>query len=142
MAEPLGIAVSALGVIGFAGHILQGCQAVSAFLDQIKDAPDNFRCFRTEVRIFQSILESYRATLYQIDEKPDRDVWEQSMLVLSHCDETVVGLQRLIDKRGKGRVNKWQSLGLAFQTAKLQEHLQRIDRAKGSIIAARTNATL
>jgi hypothetical protein len=141
MAEAFGIAASALSVIGFAGQILQGCQTVSAFLDQIKEAPNEFQCFRREVKIFQSILESYRATLYKIDDETDRDVWEQAMLVLDHCDETVAGLQRLIDKRGESRITKWKSLGLAFQTAKLQKHLQRIDRAKGSIIAARTNAT-
>lgn len=43
--EALGVAASALSVIG---QILQGCQNVVQviFLDQIKDAPDDFRCFR------------------------------------------------------------------------------------------------
>jgi hypothetical protein len=64
------------------------------------------------------------------------------MLVLNHSDEAVTGLQRLIDKHRQGRVTKWKSMGLAFQTARLQKHLERIDRAKSSIIAVGTNATL
>lgn len=142
MCEAFGVAASALSVIGFAGQILQGCQTVVTFLDQIKDAPDELRCFRAEVKIFQSILESFRATLFEIDDKSDQKVWEQALLVLDHSDETVAGLQKFIRKHGKGRVTKWKSVALAFQTAKLEKHLQRIDRAKGSIIAARMNATL
>jgi len=45
MAGHLGTIASVLGIIGFAGQIMQGCQIASAFFNQIKDAPDDFRCF-------------------------------------------------------------------------------------------------
>jgi hypothetical protein len=141
MCEAFGVAASVLGVVGFAGQILQGCQNVVSFLDQIQDAPKDFQYFRTEVRIFQSILESYRTTLNEIESSSDRDVWEQSRLVLDYSDEAVAGLQKLINKHERV-MPKWKSIGLAFQSATLEKHLRRIDRAKGSLIAAQTNGTL
>jgi hypothetical protein len=141
MTEAFGIAASALSVIGFAGQILQGCQSVVTFLDQIKDAPDDFRCFRTEVRIFQSLLKSYRDALYEVEDSNDHDLWEQSMLVLAFSDEAVSGLQKLI-KKYERITAPWRSIGLAFQTVKLEKHLGRVNRAKETLIASRTNKTL
>jgi len=39
MAEAMGIAASVVGIVGFAGQVLQGCQIVRTFLDDFKDAP-------------------------------------------------------------------------------------------------------
>jgi hypothetical protein len=39
MAEAIGIAASVIGIVGFAGQVSQGCQIISTFLDDFKDAP-------------------------------------------------------------------------------------------------------
>jgi hypothetical protein len=67
MAEVIGIVGSALGIVSFAGQILQGCQNIRTILDSVNDASDDLRLFRSEVKIFLSLLESFRATLAEVD---------------------------------------------------------------------------
>ena len=67
MAEVVGIVGSALGIVSFAGQILQGYQNIRTFLDSVTDASDDLRIFRTEVKIFLSLLKAFRATLEQVD---------------------------------------------------------------------------
>ena len=56
MAEAIGIAASVVGIVGFAGQILQGCQIVRGFLDDFKEAPAYVQDLRTILQVFQASL--------------------------------------------------------------------------------------
>lgn len=56
MAEAIGIAASVIGIAGFAGQVLQGCQIISTFLDDFKDAPAYIDDLKAILQAFQTSL--------------------------------------------------------------------------------------
>jgi len=141
MAESLGIVVSALGIISFAGQILDGCASICTFLDSIKDANDDLRLFRTEVKLFHSLLESYRITLAEIDES-SAERWQLARLALDYSDEAVTEIKKLMRWDGCCKQSRWCAVVRVLRKEKFTKHLNRIERAKAYIIASRNNMAL
>lgn len=141
MAEVLGITASTLSIVGFAAQILQGCQTICAFLDSLKDAPDDLRLFRAEVKMFHSLLESYRAALADGDESLGSERWDLARLALDYSDEAVSELQKLAGHTGD-KQSMWKDVKAVLRKEKFSKHLGRIEKAKGYILASRTNMSL
>lgn len=140
MAEALGIVASALSIVGFAGQILQGCQNICTFLDSFNDAPHDLRLFRTEVKMFHSLLESYRAALAEDDESVESERWDIARLALDYSDEAVSELQKLVEYSDKQ--SRWKNIIAVLRKDKFVKHLGRLEKAKGYILASRTNMAL
>jgi hypothetical protein len=142
MAEVVGIVGSALGIVGFAGQILQGCQNIRTFLDSVNDASDDLRIFRTEVKMFLSLLEAFRATLEQVDWSGEAERWDMARLALDYSDEAVTSLQSLVNEYDRRKPGTWNDVRMAMRKWKFEKHLGRIEKAKGYILASRTNLSL
>ncbi|KAE9368127.1 hypothetical protein N431DRAFT_471493 [Stipitochalara longipes BDJ] len=139
MAEVFGVVRSALGLVSFAGQVLQGCQNVRAFLDAVNDAADDLRLFRTEVKIFLSLLEEFKTTLAQVDWSVEAERWDLACLALDYSDEAVTGMQTLVNEYDSRKPGRWNDVKLAMRKGKLEKHQGRIEKAKGYILASRTN---
>ena len=142
MAEVVGIVASALSIVGFAGQILQGCQNVRTFLDSVNDASDDLRLFRTDVKIFLSLLESFRTTLAQADWSVEAGRWDLARLALDYSHEAVTGLQNLVNEYDRRKPSTWNDIRLVVRKSKFEKHLGRIEKAKGYILASRTSLSL
>ena len=142
MAEVVGIVASALSIVGFAGQILQGCQNVRTFLDSVNDASDDLRLFRTDVKIFLSLLESFRTTLAQADWSVEAGRWDLARLALDYSHEAVTGLQNLVNEYDRRKPSTWNDIRLVVRKSKFEKHLGRTEKAKGYILASRTSLSL
>lgn len=142
MAEVVGIVGSALSIVGFAGQILQGCQNIRTFLDSVNDASNDLRLFRTEVKIFQSLLEEFRVTLSEVDWSGEPERWELVRLALDYSDEAVTELQSLVNEYDSRKPGRWNDVRMVIRKGKFEKHLGRIEKAKGYIMASRTNLSL
>jgi len=141
MAEPLSIVVSALGIISFAGQIVEGCSNICTFLDSIHDATDDLRLFRTEVKLFYALLESYRETLAEIDE-PYGERWQLARQALEYSYEAVTDIQKLVNMDAVSSSSRWKHVLCVLRREKFIKHLNRMERAKAYIIASRNNMAL
>lgn len=142
MAEVAGIVGSALSIVGLAGQILQGCENVRIFLDSIKDASNDIRLLRTEIKMFLSFLEIYKFTLGQVDWSEDEEWWELARLALDYSDEAVTKLQSLVIKLDNRKCGGWSDARFLMKKTKIEKHLGRIEKAKGYILASRTSLSL
>ena len=142
MAEVVGIVASAMSIVSFAGQILQGCQNVRTFLDSIKDATDDLRLFRTEVKLFHSLLKCYRVTLAEVDWSVESERWDLARLALDYSDEAVAELAKLVEEYDGSKKIRWKDIKTVMRKDKFEKHLRRMERAKGYIIASRTNMAL
>jgi len=142
MAEVFGIVRSALGLVSFAGQVLQGCQNIRTVLDAVNDATDDLRLFRTELKIFLSLLEEFKTTLAQVDWSVEAERWDLARLALDYSDEAVTGMQSLLDEYDVRKPGRWNDIRFAMRKGKFDKHQGRMDKAKGYILASRTNLSL
>ncbi|KAN0121801.1 hypothetical protein V8E51_000127 [Hyaloscypha variabilis] len=108
MAEVVGIVGSALGIVGFAGQLLQGCQNIRTFLDSV-------------------------------DWSGEAEQWDMARLALDYSDEAVTGLQSLVNEYDSRKSGIWSDVRMVMRKGKFDRHLVRIEKAKGYILASRTN---
>ena len=115
MAELFGLGASAIAFIGLAGQVLQGCQYVHDFIDNIRDAPDDLRHYHTEISSFRSAVLGFQEVLQAI--KPFARIEnsaEQALLALQSggnaIDESKAFLQNF---EQSGERELWRSIKLA-----------------------------
>lgn len=131
-----------VGIVRFAGQILQGCQNIRTFLDAVNDATDDLRLFRTEVKIFLSLIEEFKTTLAQVDWSVEAERWDLARLALDYSDEAVTGLQNLMNEYDSRKPGRWNDVSLVMRKGKFEKHLGRMEKAKGYMLASRTNLSL
>jgi hypothetical protein len=100
------------------------------------------RLFRTEIKIFLSLLEQFRATLAEVDWSGEPERWDLARLALDYSDEAVTGLQTLVNEYDCRKPSRWNDVRLVMRKGKFEKHLGRIEKAKGYILASRTNLSL
>jgi len=133
---------SALGLVNFAGQLLQGCQNIRTVLDAINDATDDLRLFRTELKIFLSLLEEFKTTLAKVDWSVEAERWDLARLALDYSDEAVTEMQSLLDEYDTRKPGRWNDVRFSMRKGKFDKHQGRIEKAKGYILASRTNLSL
>ncbi|EPE37154.1 hypothetical protein GLAREA_09317 [Glarea lozoyensis ATCC 20868] len=145
MAEAIGVGASVVAFIGLAGQVAQGCQYIRTLLDDIKDASEDVQSLRTEVKIFQLTLETFRNTLQELADSGvavEADAHAlATRLALSYSEEALELLQGLLAKtKDTGRI--WSKVRFASGKSKYAKHVSRIERAKGYIEAAHAGILL
>ena len=101
MAEGIGIAASVIGIVGFAGQVLQGCQCVRSFLDDLKEAPAYIEDLRTILQAFQVSLGTLISKL-----RDEETGGEDLRLALEYSTKCIRNLQTIVDNLqgvGSGR---------------------------------------
>jgi hypothetical protein len=145
MAEAIGLGGSVVAFIGLAGQVAQGCQYIGTLLDDIKDASEDLRSLRTEVKIFQLTLEIFRNTLQELaDSGVAVEADGQALatkLALCYSEEALELLQGLLARR-KDTGRMWGKIRFASAKSKCAKHVSRIERAKGYIEAAHAGILL
>lgn len=142
MAEVVSLGASVVAFIGLAGQVIQGCQYVRTILDDIKDAQDDVRSLRTEIKILSRTLESFQNVLSEISNTGNLEgVGTETRLALEYCEEAMAGLVKSILKIKKAGT-RWSQIRFAFSKDKISKHIGRIERAKGYIAAAQASILL
>jgi hypothetical protein len=144
MAEALGLAASAASFVGLAGQILQGCQNIRTFLDDVKDASSDLQNLSQEVIAFESGLTTFKQLLDRI-ERDGYDISytaEQVTQALNYSDQAVQGLQKLISKYKEGGLTLWRQVGVAFRKDKLEKRSRSLEKAKLHLLITQVNINL
>jgi hypothetical protein len=143
MAELFGLGASAIAFIGLAGQVLQGCQYVHDFIDNIRDAPDGLRHYHTEISSFRSAVLGFQEVLQAI--KPFARIEnsaEQALLALQSggaIDDLKAFLQNFERSREK---ELWRSIKLARKRSELAKYVARLGEAKVNILLAQSQVNL
>ena len=94
------------------------------------------------MKIFLSLLESFRATFAQADWSGEAGRWDLARLALDYSDVAVTELQSLVDQYDSRKPGRWNDVRLVMRKGKFEKHLGRIEKAKGYILASKTNLSL
>jgi hypothetical protein len=109
---------------------------VRTVLDDVKDAPEDLRCLRTEIRLFEITVHGFKNVLGDIvDSGIPAGQTATVQLALDYSEEAVTGLLKLLNKN-KQAGSRWGQIRFAFAKDKCAKHVARLERAKGYISAA------
>jgi hypothetical protein len=63
MTYPLSLGASTVAFIRIAGQILQGCQYIYNFVDDVREAPNDLLYFKTEIKGFRAAILGFQRIL-------------------------------------------------------------------------------
>jgi hypothetical protein len=144
MAELLGLGASAIAFIGLAGQVLQGCQYVHDFIDDVRDAPDDLRHHHTEISSFESVVLGFQEVLQAIQpfariENPTK----QALLALRSGGTSIDELKALLRRfEQSGERDLWRSIKLTRKRSELAKYVARLGEAKVNILLAQSQVNL
>ena len=136
MAEALGVAGSVVSFIGLAGQVAQGVNYLYNFFDSVQDAPSDVRSLAGELKILSDIL---------VDVHGDGDHTATLGAALQRCKEVVGDLESLVQKSKltseQSKTRKvWSQMSTAFRNEKFRKHIEKLERAKSTLLHAKLQA--
>ncbi|KAE9369879.1 hypothetical protein N431DRAFT_511773 [Stipitochalara longipes BDJ] len=134
MAEAIGIAASVIGIVGFAGQLLQGCQIVRSFLDDMKEAPAYVEDLRTILRAFQASLAAV------VSKFNDEDTGGEDLrLALEYSGKCIRSLKVIVDNlQGANSVLKI-SFAVVRWKSKIIKEVENLKMAMALLNGAQMN---
>ena len=134
MAEAIGIAASVVGIVGFAGQVLQGCQIARTFLGDFKDAP-------AYIDDLKAILHAFQASLTTLiskysDEAPGG---EDLRLALEYSGKCIQRLQAIIDNLQRVRPGHKVSFAFVRWKSKIMKEVENLKMAMALLNGAQMN---
>ena len=162
MAEALGFAASAAGLVGLAGQLFNGCMFVKGFLDDAENAPEDIRALHKEIEILAAAAQDASRIFKEvgrsgggIDNSVDEDGVEnapttfsssQYQQALEQCIDTVTTLGKKIEsevqKFGGKHAKLWDRMKAATRKKAFAEHISRVERAKTQLMMAMQNLSM
>lgn len=144
MAE-IGTIASVVGVVGFVGQVIQGCSYLKTLIGDISDAPEEVRNLRNELDTIESVVKDLSHQNYNAS----RVATDPS---LASCLETIAAVSEEIapalrafndrSSRGKSIRRNWHRLKTALGKQHTKEKLDRLSRAKDTLVAAQFKISL
>jgi hypothetical protein len=144
MTDPLSLGATAVAFIGIAGQVLQGCQYICDFVDDVREAPDDLLYFKTEIRGFRAAVLGFQRILQQFEHSANLEtVAEQIGLALNSASLAINQLKTLIEKyEHNGKWDWWRDLKIARKKAQFVKCVENLGRAKADIALAQSSAVL
>ncbi|KAJ5624641.1 hypothetical protein N7510_000950 [Penicillium lagena] len=137
MAEAaLGVAGSVVGVLSLAGQICNCIQKLYAFLDSVSHAECDVQSLRTELLLFETIIQSIREDYSNFSEFIDTKHLNASLKL---CHSRIRRLAFSIIPRTasrKGSRGLKSSINLAFRRQSIANYVKDFDSAKLTLILA------
>ena len=136
MAEALGIAGSVVSFVGLAGQVAQGVNYLYNFFNSMQDAPNDIKSLAAELKILGTILDEV-----------NRDVVDSAALgaALQLCKDIVAELEGLVQKSNltskQSKVKRlWSQMSTAFRNEEFRKYIERLERAKTSLLHAKMSS--
>ena len=152
------IAASVVAFAGISGQILQGCNYLSTFFSDVRDAPDVFVAISNELSTLRGRLEGFRLLLreMQVISPPSLIVQQDPEAALQRCQDAVQKLEKFVNKcaalsipagaqPGSSQTTTdvvrrtWDKLAVARKSDKLRYHRSQLEAAKASLLGAQAN---
>ena len=133
MAEALGIAGSVVSFVGLASQIAQGVDYLYNFFNSMQNAPSDIKSLAAELKILGTILDEV-----------NRDVVVSAALgaALQLCRDIIAELEGLVQKSSltskQSKVKRlWSQMSTAFRNEEFRKYIERLERAKISLLHAK-----
>jgi hypothetical protein len=134
MAEVFGIAASVVSLVGFAGQILQGCQIVRTFLDDVKEAPAYIEDLKTILQAFQASIATIISKLS--DDDPGSD---ELRLALQYSGKCTQSLQEIVQNLQGATRGLRVSLAVVRWKGKIMKEVENLKTAMALLSGAQMN---
>ncbi|PQE17650.1 hypothetical protein CJF31_00007754 [Rutstroemia sp. NJR-2017a BVV2] len=137
----VGLGASVVSFVGITGQILQGCQFICDYIDDIKDAPKELQQMLLELKIFEAGLRSFQTTLDNAKECVDvNSVEEQICRALNLGNAAIQDLRALVEKHAhNGKRDWWKNFKVAKKKNAFIKYRERLDKAKLEMIFVQLN---
>jgi len=144
MTDPLSLGTSAVAFIGLAGQVLQGCQYICNFVDDVREASDDLRYFKREIKGFRAAVLGFQRILQRFEDSASLEtVAEQIGLSLNSASLAINELKTLVEKyEHGGKRDWWRDLKVARKRAQFVKCIESLGRAKTDISLAQSSAVL
>lgn len=133
MAEALGIAGSVVSFVGLASQIAQGVNYLYNFFNSMQNAPSDIKSLAAELKILGTILDEV-----------NRDVVVSAALgaALQLCRDIIAELEGLVQKSSltskQSKVKRlWSQMSTAFRNEEFRKYIERLERAKITLLHAK-----
>lgn len=144
MMDPLSLGASAAAFISLIGQVLQGCQYICDFVDNVRDAPGDLQHFSAEVQSFRAAVLAFQDILQKFEHSTILEaVSVQVGFVLNSANLAINDLKFLVEKYERDKRRGWlKSIKIAKKKAKFAKCVERLGRAKTDIALAQSNTSL
>jgi hypothetical protein len=103
MTDPLSLGAFAVAFIGIAGQVLQGCQYICNFVDDVREVPDDLNYFRAEIKGFRAAILGFQRILQRFEYSTNLEtVAEQIRLAFNSASLAINQLKILTEKYENG----------------------------------------
>jgi hypothetical protein len=145
MAEVLGIAASAAGIIGLTGQIAQGCFFIKNFLSDVKSAPEDVQRLKRELELIGALAKTTKKVVRQsaqlgIELEDDLPAIQQCLEVVQSLRSTLQKQANLFEGDGKGKW--WERMKVAARKKMLDMEVGRLERTKTGLQVLQINVSL
>jgi hypothetical protein len=144
MTDPLSLGASAVAFVGLAGQVLQGCQYICNFVDDVHDAPDDLHYFKTEINGFRAAVLGFQRILQRFEHSANLEtVAEHIGFALNSASLAIKELKTLVEKHERDGKRDWcRGLKVATKKTQFVKCVENLGRAKADIAVAQSSAIL
>jgi hypothetical protein len=144
MVDALSLGASAVAFISLVGQVLQGCQYICDFVDNVRDAPGDLRHFGAEIKGFRAAVLAFQDILQQFEHLMILEaVSAQIGFVLNSANLAINDLKSLVEKYESDRKRDWwKNIKIAKKKARFARCVERLGRAKADFALAQSNTSL
>jgi hypothetical protein len=137
----VGFGASVVSFVGITGQILQGCQFICDYIDEIKGAPKELQQMLLELKNFEAGLRSFQTTLDNAKGCVDvNSLEEQIRHALNLAKSAVQDLRALVEKHAhNGKRDWWKNFKVAKKKNVFIKYRERLDKAKLELIFVQLN---
>jgi hypothetical protein len=163
---PLDVASALVSFIGLSGQVLQGCNYLSDFFADAKDAPATIKGISDHLEVIQPALSTLHATFLDLQAGSDSlSTLQDPTSALKSCEWAITELKAFADRHGGIHISTsttpqaiptssksfpgrstlrrgWQRLDVARNANKLKDLAARLERAKSSLQVIQANIGL
>lgn len=137
MAEALGVAGSVVSIVGLAGQVAQGVNYLYTFFNDMQDSPSDIKSLSEELKLVGDILTEVNRD--GIDSAPLSAALQRCKEVI--CDlENLVQRTNLVSAQSSNAKRLWSQMSTAFRNEKFRKYIERLERAKSTLLHAKIQA--
>jgi hypothetical protein len=145
MAEAVGFAASITGMLGLSGQIIQGSLFIREFFDDLHNAPTEVCDLKDEIELFTVVASDTEIIVKNVEDYVTAQSLDNLSKTLRRCRDIVVHIGHELNEcagnRVGGKLNWWKRLRVATRKKTLAAYIERLDRAKGQLLAVHANVT-
>lgn len=139
MTGVLATAASAVGFIGLAGQVAQGCTFIWNFIEDVKDAPEDLQRLKEELKLTKDVSSSLGNLLENSPPDSFMNTKEAAAAALASCAGTIKELTTLHSGFKSKRRHK---IKVALSKEKIRKLSSQVHHAMSIVASAQSNMLL